>query len=65
MEEYKILIDYMIVNDPRPKLPKPNKCSKCNLDTNNLLWCGKRNNKTKYHKFTWKCKICFLNYNIM
>lgn len=59
MDEYKDLLTCLMINEPRPKLPKPNKCSTCKSYVNDLLWCGKKNNKIKYNKYTWKCKICF------
>jgi len=58
-------LKYLFLNEPRPKLPKPTKCSTCKLKNKNLLWCGNKNKKIKYNNFTWKCKLCFSNYNIM
>ena len=65
MNKVKRNINYLQLSDPRPKLPKPNQCSMCNLKNKKLMWCGNKNTRIKYIEYSWKCKICFSIYNIM
>lgn len=48
------------INDPRPKLPKPFKCSNCGKNKK-IKWCGFKVNKENYLNYSWKCDKCYFS----